>query len=523
MNIRQDSPQVWGSLALALGATLVNPVEAAEAKFTEADLKISSNTDIVLTGKQLETVFEAQGANPIDLRRADALDLSNDELDRVAEDPESAGAIAENEPDRIPEEVETSQSSGTSSGGFSFRDPELFFEFSSPSVIRPFSGPIPIQRPEVYDSETLENLRHGFLVGGDFGIDRARGVYGGIQLGYRGRQGRSLILTGQGGEFVAGAEVSYTQPAIVGEEDRIGYRVTGGFLNTRSNAFLSDDDDDDVREVFLPIGDEHEPWVNRLGFQGQVFVPISDNTILLPGINYQKIRIQNRAFTDNLYAEDEDGNRLSVSNDGKDDLLLLSLFAQQDNANRDEYGFPLSGNVFQFGTQQSIPIGDSTVDFNRISGGYIQYLHLNESDTSPHVIIIGAQAGTHIGRVPGYEAFLLGGFHSVRGFSTGDVGTADSFAQARLEYRFPIVSWDGGFFEKLRGAVAVQYATDFGTGGDVIGEPAEARNKPGDGFGFSVGLHFIDFNLPLVDTVRATAGISDRGDFAFYFSLGPSF
>ncbi|MDC0836038.1 hypothetical protein AY599_07790 [Leptolyngbya valderiana BDU 20041] len=517
MKIQSDSPPVWGYLAVALGVTLASPVEAAtESKVIETHLKPSLRVGTTLTNKQFESVFELQGANPNDLRRADALNLSNSE----AEEPVVEETLDPEREDSAPVAQESARPQrGRTTGG-------LFFEFSAPSVIRSFSGPIRPQSPIVYDTELLENLNYGFLVGGDFGIDRARGVFGGVQLGYRTEGGRSLVFTGQGGEYLAGAELTYTQAALVGEEYRLGYSLTGGFVNTRQNAFLSDEDDDDVREVYLPIGDEHEPWVNRLGFQGQVFIPISSDgdTVLIPGISYQKIRIQNRAFTDNLYAEDEDGNRLSVSDDGKDDLLLLSFFAQQDNTTRDEYGFPIRGNLFQFGTEQSIPVGDSSVDFNRLSGAYVQYISLD--DDGPHTLILGAQGGATIGEIPGYEAFELGGFNSVRGFSTGDVGTAASFIQGRVEYRFPILSWDEGLFEKLRGAVAIQYASDLGTGGDVIGEPAEARDKPGDGFGFSVGLHFlnVDFPIvPIVETVRVTAGISDRGDFAFYFSFGPWF
>ncbi|MGC9503463.1 BamA/TamA family outer membrane protein [Baaleninema sp.] len=516
MKSRPLSPPIWGYLAVALGTALTSPVEAKEAKSIEPDVKPASNIQRTLTTKQLESVFEQQGANPGDLRRADALNLSTPESEP---NPEESLAEAETESEAVAQSGDETRRGRTTGG--------LFFEFNEPSIIQSFKGPIPNQSPIVYDTELLESIDYGLLLGSsDVGISNAPGVYGGLQLGYRTAGGRSLVLSGQGGEYIAGGALTYTQAALVGDEYRVGYRLRGGFTNTRDNAFLSDEDDDDVREVYLPIGDEHEPWVNRLGFEGQVFIPISSDgdTVLMPGISYQKIRIQNRAFTDNLYAVDEEGNRLSVSDNGKDDLLLLSLFAQQDNTTRDEYGFPIRGNLFQFGTEQSVSIGDSSVDFNRLSGAYIQYISLN--DDAPHTLILGLQGGAIIGDVPGYEAFNLGGFDSVRGFTTGDVGTAESFLQGRLEYRFPIFSWEDGLFEKMRGLVAVQYASDLGTGGNVIGEPAEVRDKPGDGFGFSVGLHFlnVDFPIvPIVETVRMTAGVSDRGDFSFYFSLGPTF
>lgn len=402
-------------------------------------------------------------------------------------------------------------------------------EFDTPTQIEPIPGPIPTQRPEVYTPEILDTLRYGWLFGADFGSERAEGIHGGISFGYRDEEGRSIIFTGLGGEFLAAGDLTYTRAAYTGDPDgdgrRIGYRFSASFYNSRDNAYLSDEDDEDIEEVFLPVGEDHEPWVNRIRFEGQAVVPISSDTVLMPGLSYQKIRIQNSAFTDNLYGEDEEGNPFGFSDDGKEDLVLLSLFAQQDNALRDEYGFPLSGNVFQFGTEQSIPVGTDAFDFNRISGAYVQYLPFDffGFDDGPRTLVLGLQGGAIIGDVPGYEAFDLGGFDSARGYRQGDVGTATSFAQARLEYRFPILSWDGGFFESMRGALGVQYVSDLGTGEDVIGEPAEVRNKPGDGFGFSVGLHFLDFDLPLVDTLRVTAAVNDRGDFRAYFQLGPAF
>ncbi|NMG59152.1 hypothetical protein E1H12_11655 [Geitlerinema sp. P-1104] len=405
----------------------------------------------------------------------------------------------------------------------------LRIEADSPTRFVPILGPIPRQRPEVYSPELLERLESGFFLGGDFGIQNAEGIFAGLRAGYRDGEGRSIVFTGRGGEFLAGADLTYTQAAFSGDETgagrRVGYRLSANFNNTRDDAFLSDGDDDDVREVFLPVGDEQEPWVNRLGFETQVVVPISSNTVVMPGLSYEKIRIQNRAFTDNLFPVDEEGNRLSASNDGKDDLVLLSLFALQDNVSRDEYGFPISGNVFQFGTEQSIPIGTSSLDFNRLSAGYVQYLPVNLFGFAegPRTLVFGLQGGTILGDVPGYEAFNLGGFNSARGYGQGDVGTASSFIQARLEYRFPIAVTPGGFFEEMRGSLGVQYVTDFDSASDVIGRPSEVRNEPGDGFGFSVGLHFLDLDVPIVDTLRITAGVNDRGDFRAYFAIGPAF
>ena len=174
---------------------------------------------------------------------------------------------------------------------------------------------------------------------------------------------------------------------------------------------------------------------------------------------------------------------------------------------------------FNLRTEQSLPVGNTSLDFNRLSAGYVQYLPVNLFGFAegPRTLILELQGGTILGDVPGYEAFNLGGFNSARGYGQGDVGTASSFLQARLEYRFPIAVTPGGFFEEMRGSLGVQYVTDFDTASNVIGRPSVVRNEPGEGFGFSIGLYFLDLDVPIVDTLRITAGVNDRGDFPGLF------
>ncbi|MBP0004946.1 MAG: BamA/TamA family outer membrane protein [Cyanobacteria bacterium SBC] len=395
-----------------------------------------------------------------------------------------------------------------------------------PARIDPSRGPIVFQRPRILTTDEFVGLEPGFAflpVGGD--IDRARGLNLKVQFNWRTPRRDTVAFTIAGGERLAAINLSYTQPAVLGEIDRIGYRVSFFIKHSPENAYLSDEDNGtDAREVFLPIGDEQVPWVNRIGGAAQFFVPLSENTVLLPGLSYERVRIQNRAFTDNLFDRDEEGNRLSFSDDGEDDLLLLSLMLRGTNATLNEDGFPISGDIYRIGTEQSIPIGLSNMDFNRLSGFYRRYFPIDGlgSGDDTDVLVLDIQAGTIIGEVPGYEAFELGGRASVRGFVTGDVGTAQSFFQVRTEYRFPILRWeDGWLFDKLRGFVFLQYATDLGTGGQVRGEPAEVRDKPGDALGFGFGLNLI--GVPVAGVLNVDFGFTNEGTFNFTATVGPRF
>ena len=69
------------------------------------------------------------------------------------------------------------------------------------------------------------------------------------------------------------------------------------------------------------------------------------------------------------------------------------------------------------------------------------------------------------------------------------------------------------------GTLFFDYASDLGTGDDVIGEPAEARDKPGDGFGYGVGVRA----LTAVGAVRLEFGLNDEGDSQVIFKIGDRF
>ena len=84
---------------------------------------------------------------------------------------------------------------------------------------------------------------------------------------------------------------------------------------------------------------------------------------------------------------------------------------------------------------------------------------INFSD-GPQALAFNVQAGTIIGDLPPYEAFVLGGTNFVRGFPDGEVGSGRSFVQATAEYRFPIFSVVGG-------ALFFDYGTTLGTDDNV--------------------------------------------------------
>ena len=113
---------------------------------------------------------------------------------------------------------------------------------------------------------------------------------------------------------------------------------------------------------------------------------------------------------------------------------------------------------------------------------------------------------------PPYEAFVLGGVNSVRGYAEGALGAGRSFLQATAEYRFPIVSIIGG-------VAFLDVGTDLGTASDVPGNPAGVRDKPGTGFGYGLGLRI---QSPL-GPIRVDFALNDEGENRFHFGIGQRF
>ncbi|MEO1145694.1 MAG: BamA/TamA family outer membrane protein [Cyanobacteria bacterium J06638_22] len=321
-----------------------------------------------------------------------------------------------------------------------------------------------------------------------------------------------LGLVVEGGESILAFDLGFISAS---ENPRSGFGAN--IFNQRSflGAYRFGDD-----EVELP--NDETPWIHRLGAGVEYYFPFADDFESAIGLTYQRVSVRDDMFTSDIFAEDEEGNALTVDSDGIDDLLTLNFLAVRDNRVRPIPALTVDGNVLRFGINQGFNLGDESNAYTQIVGNYTEYLPLPlfRFDEGPRVLILNVQGGLGLGDVPSYEGFNIGGRSSVRGYSSGEISTASSFLQATAEYRFPVAQFQ--FRNRpvfLRGALFTEFATDFGTADEVIGEPAEARDKPGDGFGFGVGLHTILGSL----YNRIELGISDDGDVDFIFTFGDRF
>lgn len=303
-------------------------------------------------------------------------------------------------------------------------------------------------------------------------------------------------------------DVSFTDPWIAGAPYRTSYTVNA--FNRRSVSLIFDGGPNEVG-VIDEDGDVDRPRIDRLGGGVSFRRPYDNGWSASLGAQYQHVTV--RDGDRDIVAEDELGNDLSLSGTGEDDLWLLQFGAVRDL--RDDLNKPTSGSLLRLGSEQAFPLGAGSAFYNRLRASYSYYTPVELIDLfkeGPEVLAFNVQGGTILGDFPPYEAFSLGGSNSVRGYDEGDVGSGQSFVQATVEYRFPIISI-------VDGALFADFATDLGTGDDVIGNPAGVRGKPGSGFGYGVGVRV---QSPL-GPIRIDYGFNDEGDSRIHFGVGERF
>ncbi|HEY9693065.1 MAG TPA: BamA/TamA family outer membrane protein [Oculatellaceae cyanobacterium] len=346
------------------------------------------------------------------------------------------------------------------------------------------------------------------------GISSASGFFGTVSYQQQNLGGNNQKL---GAELQLGQrellfDVNFTNPWLAGDPYRTSYTING--FRRRSISLIFDGGDEDIT-----LGDEHDndrPRVVRLGgginFSRPLIKNPFDNSDWRASLGLQYQRVSIRDADGDIAPRDERGNNLSFSDTGKDDLLTLQLGAVRDRRNNSL--IPTQGDFLRFGVEQSIPVGEGNILLNRLRGSYSYYVpaNLTRFAKGPQAFAFNVQAGTVLGDLPPYEAFSLGGSNSVRGYDEGDIGSGRSFIQGTAEYRFPL-------FAIVGGALFADYATDLGSGNSVPGDPAGARGKAGNGFGYGLGVRI---NSPL-GPIRVDYGFNDEGRGRLHFGIGERF
>jgi outer membrane protein insertion porin family len=344
-----------------------------------------------------------------------------------------------------------------------------------------------------------EASRRGLYLGGSYNNDQ--GVS--LSLGIRQIIGRTqkLSATIQPSLRDFESDIRFTSPYLA-SSDRLGYSIRV-FRDRKTSEIFNQDinlpNDNKVREIRMggslsfnrPLGD----WQGNLG------------------LNYTNISTRDRNLR--IARRDAAGNSLTWSGTGIDELYTVSLGFTRDR--QDNPFNPTKGSMLSLSTEQSIPLGQGDIVMNRLLASYIQYIPVrwigkDDPQALPEMFAFNLQAGTVIGDLSPTEAFRLGGSNSVRGYTSGDIGSGRRYFLASGEYRFPIRRDVGG-------VMFVDFASDLGSGDTVLGKPAVIRDKPGTGASVGVGLR-VRSSLGLI---RFDVGVSDQGNVQVILRTGQRF
>ncbi len=259
------------------------------------------------------------------------------------------------------------------------------------------------------------------------------------------------------------------------------------------------------------------PWTIVAGFNAQVVEPIAFSGESRPyGVGTR----------DRRNGKVPNGDVICISfNCARENQLIgvrtgATYNTLNDNAN------PTSGDVFSVATHQYVSVGESSPTFNRARVSYTKFYPVNwlkihkgcrdtpgEQADCRQTLGFQIKGGSIIGELPPYEAFCMGGGNSVRGWHNCDLAVGRSFAEASVEYRFPIWSI-------LAGELFIDGGTDLDSQANVPGKPGRLLNKPGSGFSLGTG---VIVTTP-VGPLRLEAASQDlSGEWRFNLGVGWKF
>lgn len=315
----------------------------------------------------------------------------------------------------------------------------------------------------------------------------ASGLDPGVTLLYRDRNfsGRldslSTDVSYSGGDNIA-VTFNYRNPWLGWDDGslRLGFSLSGFYGFTGINAFRGG-------RFFVPTQKGGDAITQRI--QGTVSWPFRwrGRWLVLPEISFEKVTLLS-SFTGQPVRRDIFGNPLTGSGGATDVLGFVGVRLLRDERNSDFVA--TSGSLIDIGFRQSL--GFSGVNFGRLLVDAAYYLPTPwlRLGQRTGALALGGSLGLTYGHLPPYEAFVLGGEQTVRGYNFGDVASSRHYLLGTLEYRVPLPL-------NLYAAVFVDVATDLGSQASVPGNPGGVRGKPGFGLGYGVGLRFLNQRIAL--------------------------
>ncbi len=314
-------------------------------------------------------------------------------------------------------------------------------------------------------------------------------------------------------------EVNF-DPAFVGGDLSYSIQPTGwnglltvnGWLSSARYAPFEEAFDN----VFLP--NYENPYLQQGGLGLEYMTHVTDNFDLAAAINYQNYGFSDSLFGGDRYPVDITNQPFAPHRGGTGEVYSLNLHGIYSTM--DDRRIPTEGYKVRFAAEQGIAMGNSSSSYTRLATNLTGMFVTNTNENYKNNLLLNLQAGTILGTAPSVRSFHMGGAYSVRGYNPGEMASGTSFIQATAEYRHHFTDFNVfGTDVELRGAAFVDYGSVLGTMRNVRGIPEYLYDKPTNGSGYGVGLHFAtDYGL-----FRIESAWNNRGQNNIFFAVGERF
>lgn len=319
---------------------------------------------------------------------------------------------------------------------------------------------------------------------------------------------QSLLLELTGGDQMAGADLSYTvRPRGWGG----AFTLNGWLSSARFAAF-----EEAITPIVLPNG--KDPYLQQAGLGLEYSAPLSSSWRVVGGVNYQSYAYADELLGGSRFGRDSRRELLQTGQRAPGDVYTLdfqAIYCSFDNSQ-----LPTRGFRSRLAFEQGLGLGSSSTAFSRATVNMTGLLPVPGFGPSEETLALNLQAGMMMGTVPGIRAFHLGGPTSVRGYQPGQMASGTSFVAVSAEYRHHLT--DLSVFSHqvgLDAAAFVDYGSVLGTVRQVQGLPSSLWDKPQDGLGYGLGLHFrTDYGL-----FKLEAAWNHQGGSTTSFSIGERF
>ncbi|TVU02213.1 hypothetical protein EJB05_52309, partial [Eragrostis curvula] len=311
-------------------------------------------------------------------------------------------------------------------------------------------------------------------------------------------------------------KIEYAHPYLDGVEDRRRNRTfKTSCFNTRK-----------LSPVFVagPTMDDAPPvWIERVGFKANITESFTRQSKFTYGLVVEEITARDednnicthgsRSLPNGIMSLD--GPPTTFSGTGVDRMAFLQANITRDNTEFVNGATIGDRCIFQF--DQGLGIGSKNPFFNRHQLSVTKFINLNKrkhgaGKPPPAVLTLHGRYAGCVGDLPSYDSFALGGPHSVRGYSMGELGAARNLLEVATELSVPISVKN----RHTQVYAFAEHGTDLGSSKEVKGNPTEFFQRVGHGSSYGVGVK--------LGAVRAEYAIDhNAGTGTFFLRFGERF